>query len=579
MRMRRPTITLKLRPALIPSVWDVLVLALVLGGLALIGLGSRGVLQPLAVVQETPISLDPLALPGYALRTTLRMLAAMAVSVVFTFAFGAIAAKSRRAEMVLVPLLDIGQSVPVLGFLSFTITGFMALFPGRALGVELAAIFAIFTSQVWNMAYSFYHSTKTIPRDLRDLSDSMRLGAWRRFWTLEAPYAAPGIIWNAMISMSGAWFFVVASESISVGQTTVSLPGVGSYVALAIVKHDLGAVGWAVLTMLLVILAYDQLMFRPLVAWAEKFRTDAAPDDDTAPTSWVLDFIQRAELSRRIFRPMAAFLSSLASLRFGRPLSLPPKVVEVWASPASDIAWYGILACASLWGGWRAVSYIGQTVPMAEMWTVAGLGLITMIRVMVLSVLASAVWVPVGIWIGLRPRWAAALQPVTQFLAAFPANLLFPVAVAGIVRFQLVPDIWLSPLMMLGAQWYIVFNVIAAARTFPMDLLQAATSLRLKGWTWWSKVALPWVAPSFITGVTTAAGGAWNASIVAEVATWGSTKLEAHGLGAYIADATTAGDLRRVTLGVAVMVVYVVVLNRLLWEPLFALAASRRRAD
>ena len=579
MPVRRPAITLKLRPALIPSVWDVLVLALVLGGLTLIGLGGRGVLQPLAVVQETPISLDPLMLPSYALRTTLRMLAAMAVSVVFTFAFGAVAAKSRRAEMVLVPLLDIGQSVPVLGFLSFTITGFMALFPGRALGVELAAIFAIFTSQVWNMAYSFYHSTKTIPRDLRDLSDSLRLGAWRRFWTLEAPYAAPGLIWNAMISMSGAWFFVVASESISVGQTTVSLPGVGSYVALAIVRHDLVAVGWAVLTMLLVILAYDQLMFRPLVAWAEKFRTDAAPDDDTAPTSWVLDFIQRAELSRRIFRPAAGFLASLASLRFGRPLTVPPKVAEVWASPASDIAWYGALAFAALWGGWRAVSYIGETVPMAEMWAVAGLGLITMIRVMVLSLLASVVWVPLGIWIGLRPRWAAALQPVTQFLAAFPANLLFPVAVAGIVRFQLVPDIWLSPLMMLGAQWYIVFNVIAAARTFPMDLLQAATSLRLKGWTWWTKVALPWVAPSFITGVTTAAGGAWNASIVAEVATWGSTKLEAHGLGAYIADATTAGDLRRVTLGVAVMVVYVVVLNRVLWEPLFALAARRRRAD
>ena len=579
MRVRRPSLNFRIRPAMVPTVWDVLVFALLVGGLALIGLGGREAFEPLAAVRETPISLDPAMLPSYALRTTLRMLAAMGFSLIFTFVFGVVAAKSRRAEMVLVPLLDIGQSVPVLGFLSFTITGFMALFPGQVLGVELAAIFAIFTSQVWNMAYSFYHSTKTIPRDLKDLSDSLRLGAWRRFWTLEAPYAAPGLIWNAMISMSGAWFFVVASESISVGSTTVSLPGVGSYVAVAIREHDLRAVGWAVLTMLLVILIYDQLLFRPLVAWAEKFRADPAPGDAPPPSSWVLDFIHRAELARRIWRPVGGFLSSLASIRLGRPIVAPARVAEVWASPAMDIAWYGALACAALWAGWRAWSYIGETVPASEVLVVAGLGLLTLIRVMVLILLASAVWLPIGVWIGLRPRWAEAMQPVTQFLAAFPANLLFPVAVAAIVQFKLWPDVWLSPLMILGAQWYILFNVIAAARTFPADLLEAATSLRLKGFTWWRKVALPWVAPGFITGATTAAGGAWNASIVAEVANWGDTRLTAHGLGAYIADATGSGDLRRVTLGVAVMVVYVVLFNRLLWEPLFVYVARRRRAD
>src|SRR4051812_38538380 len=357
MRVRRPTIALKLRPALLPSVRDGLVLALVLGGLALIGLGGRGALQPLAVVQQTAISLDPAMLPSYALRTTLRMLAAMAVSVVFTFAFGAIAAKSRRAEMLLIPLLDIGQSVPVLGFLSFTITGFMALFPGRALGVELAAIFAIFTSQVWNMAYSFYHSTKTIPRDLTDLSDSLRLGAWRRFWTLEAPYAAPGLIWNAMISMSGAWFFVVASEALSVGRTTVSLPGVGSYVALAIAQHDLKAVGWAVLTMLLVILLYDQLMFRPLVAWAEKFRLDVS--DAEPPRSWALDLFQRADFLRGLIRPFATLFSTVASVRLGKPISTPPALTKAWRSPWTERAWYALLVAVALVAAWRASAYIG----------------------------------------------------------------------------------------------------------------------------------------------------------------------------------------------------------------------------
>ena len=563
---------------LVPSVWDLVVFALVIGALALIALAGRETLAPLAVVAE-PISLDPAELPHYALRTTLRMLAAMSLAVIFTFAFGALAAKSRRAELVLIPLLDILQSVPVLGFLSFTVTGFMALFPGQVLGVELAAIFAIFTSQAWNMAYSFYHSTKTIPRDLRDLSDSLRLGAWRRFWTLEAPYAAPNLIWNAMISMSGAWFFVVASEAISVGQVTVALPGVGSYVAAAILQHDLRAVGWAVLTMALVILAYDQLLFRPLVAWAEKFRVDPPSPNEPAPRSWVLDFLQRAELARRVWRPVGGFLGALASVRLGRPVDMSPRMSRIWSSRSADFAWYGLLALVAAAAVWRTVDYVGGGVPLAEVGRAVLLGFFTLVRVVALVGLASAVWVPIGVWIGLRPGWAATLQPATQFLAAFPANLLYPLVVAAVVRFDLVPDIWLSPLMILGAQWYILFNVISGARLFPTDLLEAAASMRLKGWTWWRKVALPGILPSYVTGAVTAAGGAWNAAIVAEAANWGGVRLEAHGIGAYIAQATTDGDLRRVVLGAAVMAVYVVAFNRLVWDPLFTAAAKRIGTD
>ena len=560
-----------------PNLWDIAIFALVIGTLALIAVGGRQALKPLSA-PNISISLDPVVLPMYALRTTLRMFAAMALSVLCTFVFGAWAAKSRRAEMIIIPFIDVMQSVPVLAFLSFTVTGFMALFPGQVLGVELASVFAVFTSQAWNMVFSFYHSCRTIPRDLKDLSDSMRLGAWRRFWALEAPYAAPGLIWNAMMSMSGSWFFVVASEAISVGATTVSLPGVGSYVALAVERHDLRAIGWAVVTMLVVILIYDQLIFRPLVAWSEKFKVENHASDRES-SSWVLDLMQRAELARRIGRPIGQFLSSLASIRVGRAMPAPAPVRAALRSPAADWAWYLLLAAISVWAIAAAAAYVGRAVGWSEVGWAVLLGGITLTRVFVLVIIASVIWIPIGVWIGLRPRWAAAAQPIAQFLAAFPSNLLFPLVVAGIVTFRLTPDIWLSPLMILGTQWYILFNVVAGASVFPSELLEAAASLRVKGWTWWRKVILPGIFPAYVTGAITAVGGSWNASIIAEVAIWGGDKVEAHGLGAYIAGATAKGDLHRVLLGTAVMALYVVLFNRLFWEPVFAWGAKRLRAE
>ena len=287
-----------------PSVWDWAVFALVIGGLALIAVGGRETLQPMAAAR-IPISLSPAALPNYALRTTLRMVAAMACSVLFTFTYGALAAKSRRAEVVLVPLLDILQSLPILTFLSFTLAFFLGLFPGNIFGAELASVFVIFTSMAWNMTFSFYQSLKTVPRDLSDVSDSLRLGPWRRFWVLEVPFAAPGLIWNAMMSMSGAWFFVVASEVVSVGRVSIALPGVGSYVAAAIAYKDLPAIGWAIVAMGLVILAYDQLLFRPLVAWSQKFTVELAPAQGPPAESWLLNFFQRARVARRMWLPFA----------------------------------------------------------------------------------------------------------------------------------------------------------------------------------------------------------------------------------------------------------------------------------
>src|SRR5271168_3731560 len=287
------------------SRWDILAVLLILGLLVFLGEASRHLFEPLAELQKTPPSLDPANLPEYAARTTLRMLLAMVLSLIFTFTYATLAAKSKRAERLLVPLLDILQSVPILGFISITVVFFMALAPGRVLGAEFAAIFAIFTSQAWNMAFSFYQSLRTVPTELEEVSRNFRLSPWMSFWRLDVPFAMPQLIWNMMMSMSGSWFFVVASEAISVGNTTITLPGVGSYIALAIEQRDLAAVGYAILTMLIVILLYDQVLFRPLIAWADRFRFEQEPGM-LPPESWVLNVLRRSRLIDRLTRPFAS---------------------------------------------------------------------------------------------------------------------------------------------------------------------------------------------------------------------------------------------------------------------------------
>jgi NitT/TauT family transport system permease protein len=503
------------------------------------------------------------------------MLAAMALSLVFTFTYATWAAKSRRAEAILIPLLDILQSVPILGFISVTVVFFMSLAPRLALGAEFAAIFAIFTSQAWNMAFSFYQSLRTVPDDLVEVARGYRFGAWMRFWRLEVPFALPQLVWNMMVSMSGGWFFVVASEAISVGNTTVTLPGIGSYIALAVEQRALGAIGWAIGAMLIVILVYDQVLFRPLVAWAGRFRVEQeAGGNAEQPRSWVLTVLRRSRLAAWLAAPPAAAMRwSYRALPMGEgaPAGDSP------ARSPLDRAWPVLLAAAVALAAWRIAVFVGAGVTWTEAGTALLLGLVTMLRVFVLILLASVVWVPVGVWIGLRPGIARIVQPVAQFMAAFPANLFFPVAVSAIVIFRLDPDIWLSPLMILGTQWYILFNVIAGAAAMPGELRDIGTNLRIRGWLWWRRVALPGIFPFYVTGAIAASGGSWNAAIVAEVASWGSQRLEAHGLGAYIAGATEVGDYHRIVLGIAVMSAFVVIINRLFWRPLYRYAERKFR--
>jgi NitT/TauT family transport system permease protein len=557
-----------------PSREDAIAFVILAGLGVLFFRAAEGAVAPLSTLQMAPVTLDPWDLPYYAMRTVLRMFAALFASTVFTLVVATLAARSRHAGQLIVPALDILQSVPILGFLTFTVTFFMGLFPGSVAGVEAASIFAIFTSQAWNMAFSFYQSLRSIPTDLEEATMIYRLSPIRRFLKLDLPFGTPALVWNAMMSMSGGWFFVVASEAITVGNTTATLPGIGSYLAQAIAKQDFRAVAEAVGAMALVIVAYDQLFFRPIVAWADRFRFEMTASTER-PQSWVFDLLRRTRLLPVVLAPLGAIGRLLLAFepRAGRRRVMG----ERQAHPALERIWQVLVAIAVLGALFLTARYVMHYLVWRDAVTAVLLACVTMIRVIVLIALASLIWVPIGVWIGLRPAWAERLQPLAQFLAAFPANVLFPFVVMAIVHWNLAPDIWLSPLMILGTQWYILFNVIAGASAIPTDLREAADMFHVRGWQWWRQVAIPGIFPYYVTGALTASGGSWNASIVAEAVSWGHRNLVAHGLGSYIAEATTAGDYARVALGVGVMSLFVLGFNRLLWRPLYAYGERRMR--
>ena len=565
----------------LPNRWDLLVIPTVLGFFFLLAWGSRQMGASYHLGESMTITLDPGALPVYALRTTLRMAMAMCLSILFTFCYATLAGKSRRSEQLLIPLLDVLQSVPILGFLSITTMWFIHVFSGSIMGPEAAAIFAIFTSQAWNMTFSFYHSLRMIPKDLYHVARVFHLSPWQRFWKLEVPFAMPNLVWNTMMSVSGGWFFVVASEAITVDGQSILLPGIGSYIAVAIAEKNLHAIGYAIATMFIVIVLYDQLLFRPIVAWSEKFKFELSEARDV-PDSWVLSIIQRTQLSRRLliipirlwkrilgFSHYFAFKPG-ASWRIKAKRSKSVFLNKLWGALLVGVAALCIVFLAH---------FVLSEANHAEIGRVFLLGLATATRVVILILLASLIWVPVGVWIGLRPGLAQKVQPFVLFLSAFPANLLFPLVVSLIATYHLNPEIWVSPLMILGTQWYILFNVIAGASSIPGETREAAANLGLKGWLLWKRLILPAVFPAYVTGGLTASGGAWNASVVSEVVSWGTTTLTATGIGAYIAEQTKAGDHPRVALGIAVMSLYVILFNRFLWNRLYRFAEERLALD
>jgi NitT/TauT family transport system permease protein len=553
-------------------------LIVILGALALlIALARIGSGTTVAFVPKQhlvpQVSLDPRDLPYYAARSVLRMFVALIWSVLFTFAYGYAAAHSRRAERVLIPLLDILQSVPVLGFLTITVTGFIALFPGSLLGLEFASIFAIFTAQAWNMTFSFYQSLRSIPKELDEAAALYGLSSWERFTKIEIPSGMVGLVWNGMMSFGGSWFFLAASEAITVGNQNYTLPGVGSYVAAAVLAKNVPALIWASITIAIVIVIVDQLFWRPVVAWADRFRYEqsasAAP-----PTSWVYDVVRAARLPSLIASAWAP-LGEIFNRAFSR-ITAAPKTHRSGAQDTLGYRIYNILVPLAVIAIVAYIIYfLISAKVVGDVPHVFALGFFTMLRVLVLIAFSTVVWVPLGVAIGFHPRLARGLQPVVQFLASFPANIVFPFATLGFIAYHIPINLGCILLMALGAQWYVLFNTIAGAQSVPTELREMTSDLEVSGWLRWKRFIIPGIFSSWVTGAITASGGAWNASIVSEVVTWGNTTLTAAGLGAYITEATGKGDWGREALGIVVMSIFVVVVNRLLWRRLYDYAKVR----
>jgi len=528
------------------------------------------------------IDSSPYQIPYYAGRTLLRMWIAFGFSLFSAIAVGYAAAKNKAARAVILPALDILQSVPVLGFLSATVVGFMALFPGSLLGVECAAIFAIFTGQVWNMAFGFYHSLVIIPNDMQEAATTYGLTPWQRFKTVELPASAHSLIWNSMMSFGGGWFFVAQSEAISVMNKDIKLPGLGSYMATAIDGADYSAAIWAVLAMIFLIVISDQLVWRPLLAWADKFKIELT-ESTTPPTSWVYEMLKGAYvftwIHERIFQPLGdylfkfgALIPSVQSSRFSQNnkkyfLKIILLIAAIWL--ADEI--FRLLV--------EAIQIMHGALSLGLVLHILWLGFLTLLRVIAMTVLATLIWTPIGVWIGFQPKIARIAQPLAQIGASFPVNMTFPIVVGVFVAFN-IPMNWGSIfLIAMGTQWYILFNVIAGAMAIPNDLKEAAQIYGLKNWNLWKTMILPAIFPFWVTGACTAAGGAWNASIVAELATWGDTTLKADGLGAYIADVTKSGDSPLIVLSIAIMSLFVVLMNKFLWRKLYAFAEKRFKLD
>ncbi len=560
--------------ALIVGIISLIAVMVVVGG------GAFAPFQPPDVMPA--ISLDPRFLPYYLVRSTLRMFIGLAVSLAFTFIVGGLAARYRFAERIIIPALDVLQSVPVLGFLSATVTFFIALFPGSLLGLEAAAIFAIFTGQVWNMTFSFYYSLRTLPNELNEVSLLYRMTPMKRFWGVAVPFSMIGLVWNTVMSFGGGWFFVSVSEAITVLNHQYTLPGIGSYVAEAISKQDVRALVLAVIAMAVMILLTDQLVWRPLIAWSDRFKMEASAGSDI-PSSWFLNLLRRAQLPGLIgtaMKPVSQRWQTLQLQRSAARVAGPaPVPLAQRMSPALrrrlDAVFIFVLIALSLAAAAAVLQFIVSELSLGEILNVFGLGAITLLRVFALLVLCSLIYIPIGVKIGFSPKLARYAQPVVQFASSFPATFLYPFATIIFIALGVNIGLGAILLMAFGAQWYILFNVIAGARSIPTEMREMASVTQLRGWHVWRRVILPGIFPAWVTGALTAYGGAFNASIVAESVSWGNTTLTAAGIGAYIERATTAGDWPRIALGVGAMTIIVVIINRLVWRRLYALAETR----
>ncbi len=523
------------------------------------------------------ISSSPAELPYYAARSLLRMFIALACSYAFSLGYAYLAARSRRARRIMIPALDILQSVPVLGFLAITVTFFTGLFPGSELGLEAASVFAVFTSQAWNITFSFYYSLTSQPPELDEASKLMGLSRWKRFWAIDVPGGAIGLVWNGMMSFGGSWFFLTASELITISNRSYALPGVGSYVGVAEARGQLGHVVLGIVTMIVMILLVNVAFWRPMVALAERYRVEQSPSS-SPPRSLVLTALRRSSWPAAVGRGRRAAAEPLNRVMALVTGTDDQSLAEHAARRrAGDLAFTIAVTLLLGYGLYSMLAYIAQGPEgISVLGHALGLGFLTFTRVVVVVAISSAVWVPVGVWIGFNPRVAQFMQPVVQVLASFPANFIFPFAIVVFLALGISLNFGAIVLMALGTQWYVLFNVIAGASAVPSDLKDAMENLAVRGRERWKRLILPAIFPAYVTGAITAAGGAWNASIVAEIVTYNGHVLKAAGLGSFIAQHSgSRAGLPALLAGLLVMAFYVTGLNALLWRRLYKLAETR----
>jgi NitT/TauT family transport system permease protein len=557
---------------------DLAVAAVVLAGfLALVSTGVYWLGKPVPVV---PISNSIAALPLYALYSIVRMGIAYLLSLVFAISYGYIAAYNSRVEPWMVAVLDILQSIPVLSFLPPVVLAMVALIPGHQMGIEMGVILLIFTGQVWNLAFSFYSSLKSIPKEMLEATRIYRYSGWQRFWQLEMPYAAIGLVWNSIVSVAGGWFALIFCEMFTMGERNFQLPGLGSYIQTATYAGDVRALLSGIATVILIVVATDQLVWRPLIAWSDKFKFEQVESADRI-ASPILELLRRSNLFSsipgRIFarldEPIFKRMAQKRENRIVQPLDReePKGSAWLWALGAAVVA-------VAFWGGAQA-AFMLRTVTWPELRLLLEGAVATFLRVNA-SLLISAAWtIPVGVAIGMNPKIARVVQPLAQVLASVPATAFFPILLIGLVKIGGGLGIGSVALMLLGTQWYILFNVIAGAMSIPSDLREVSTLFHFTRWQRWTKLILPGIFPYLITGMVTASGGAWNASVMAEYSHVKDRTLETIGLGAQIDAATDSGRFVILLLATIMISLMVVTMNRLVWRRLYWLAETRYKLE
>jgi NitT/TauT family transport system permease protein len=559
---------------------DVLIALVLIGIITLVVVAASRWVAPLTPVVH--IDLSPAALPVYAGYSLLRMILGYLLSLIFTLVYGHIAATNRRAETVMVPILDILQSIPILSFLPTVVLALVAAFPHSNIGVELASVILIFTSQAWNMTFSYYHAARTLPDDLKEVAAIARLRPWQCLVKLEIPASMIGLIWNSMMSWAGGWFFLMASEQFVLGSRSFQLPGLGSYLQVASNQGNVPALLMGIVTLVALIILLDFFFWRPLVAWADKFKIEMSGASD-APQSPVLDVLRRsaliAHVNHSVFCPLGAAIAR--GLNFLQPVpgegtAMQEKQVSKRISVRKVVNGVILLAvCAAvIWGIWNMVVLLSH-VAIADWGTLLLAALFTWLRTLTALVIGIVWTVPVGVAIGTSPRWSRLLQPVVQVVASIPATAFFPVLLPILISLPGGLSGAAVVLMLLGTQWYILFNVIAGAMAIPTDLKEATTVYHITRWRRWRTLILPAIFPYLVTGLLTASGGAWNASIVSEYVQFNGKTVVTDGLGAQIALAAANGNFSVLLAGTLLMAAVVVLINRLLWKRLYALAERR----